>query len=72
MYLFSGILKLYKEVLLNMDFIHLAQFLTKLPEHISQDYLFICVDKIHMNIDNKRFTQVLAGHREQLQDTWWW
>ena len=60
---------MHEEVLLELDFIHLAQFLTKLPETISVEHLFSCIDKIYMNIDNKRFNQVLAGHRDQLQDT---
>ena len=66
---------MYEEVLLNMDFIHLAQFLTKLPDNISAESLFRSVDRICMQIDNKRFTQALACHREsvtqqQSQESW--
>ncbi|XP_014790974.1 mucin-17 [Octopus bimaculoides] len=59
-----GILHLYQNLLLEMDFIHLAQFLTKLPEDISSDQLFRSVQAIRLSIDKKKFAQVLAGHRE--------
>lgn len=64
----SAILKMYEEVLPNMDFIHLAQFLTKLPEDISADRLFRCIDLIRMTIDKKNFSQILANNKE-LNDT---
>ncbi|KAL5022506.1 hypothetical protein ScPMuIL_001661 [Solemya velum] len=63
-----AILKMYEEVLPNMDFIHLAQFLTKLPEDISADRLFRCIDLIRMTIDKKNFSQILANNKE-LNDT---
>ncbi|CAE1277848.1 TBC1D14 [Acanthosepion pharaonis] len=59
-----GILHLYQSLLLDMDFIHLAQFLTKLPEDISSDQLFRNIQAIRLSIDKKKFAQVLAGHRE--------
>ncbi|GAB1604970.1 TBC1 domain family member 14-like [Argonauta hians] len=59
-----GILHLYQNLLLEMDFIHLAQFLTKLPEDISSDQLFRSVQAIRLSIDKKKFAQVLSGHRE--------
>ncbi|XP_064601801.1 TBC1 domain family member 12-like isoform X2 [Liolophura sinensis] len=59
-----GILKMYEDILLQMDFIHLAQFMTKLPEMISGETLFKCIDCIKMTIDKKRFTQVLSSFRD--------
>lgn len=59
-----GILHLYENILLNMDFIHLAQFLTKLPEDICADQLFRNIQVIRLSIDKKKFAQVLSGHRE--------
>lgn len=55
---------MYQDVLLNLDFIHLAQFLTKLPENIAPHCLFKNIEAITMLKDKKRFTQVLASHRE--------
>ncbi|XP_067657722.1 TBC1 domain family member 14-like isoform X1 [Haliotis asinina] len=64
-----GILRLYEGILINMDFIHLAQFLTKLPEDISADNLFRNIDTIRMNSDKKKFAQVLSIHRESREDS---
>ncbi|XP_064629888.1 TBC1 domain family member 14-like isoform X2 [Lineus longissimus] len=61
-----GILKLYEDILLNMDFIHLAQFLTKLPEDITSYDVFRSIEKIHMVVDNKKFAQVLSQKKESL------
>jgi hypothetical protein len=63
---FSGILKLYEDIMLNMDFIHLAQFLTKLPEDITSEDVFRSIEKIRMLVDNKKFAQVLAQKKESL------
>nr|XP_015200418.1 PREDICTED: TBC1 domain family member 14 isoform X2 [Lepisosteus oculatus] len=64
-----GILKLYEDILTKMDFIHNAQFLTKLPEDISPDELFIAIASIQMQSRNKKWTQVLQAlqkdYREQ-------
>jgi len=59
-----GILRLYEEILVNMDFIHLAQFLTRLPDNIQVEALFRHIDSIRMTIDKKKFNQVLAAHRD--------
>ncbi|KAK6185697.1 hypothetical protein SNE40_007874 [Patella caerulea] len=58
-----GILKTYEKTLLGMDFIHIAQFLTKLPEDISGDDLFRNIEPIKMNIDKKKFVNILATHK---------
>lgn len=63
-YLLSGLLKLFEDVLLNLDFIHLCQFLTKLPDDLTGDLLFKSIECIHMNIDKKKFTQILATNKE--------
>ncbi|KAK2150057.1 hypothetical protein LSH36_426g02008 [Paralvinella palmiformis] len=60
-----GILKLHQDILLSMDFIHLAQFLTRLPETISSNELFNALDSINMIIEKKKFSQVFADLREQ-------
>lgn len=62
---FAGILKLYEEILIHQEFILLAQFLTKLPENISSDSLFKSIELINMNIDKKKFSQILASKKEQ-------
>ena len=59
-----GILKMHEEVLLHMDFCHMVQLLTKLPDDLSGDNLFKNIEAIKMNIDKKRFTQVLASRKE--------
>lgn len=62
-------------MLMDMDFIHLAQFLTKLPDCESYDLLFRCIDSIQMTIDKKKFSQVLASIKDNIKDkkdnTWW-
>ncbi|KAM6441704.1 TBC1 domain family member 12 isoform 2-T2 [Liasis olivaceus] len=56
-----GILKLYEDILLQMDFIHIAQFLTKLPEDITSEKLFTCITSIQMQNSNKKWAQVFAS-----------
>ena len=47
-----GILNLYKETLVRMDFIHIVQFLTKLPENINATLLFKSIEQVSTNIDD--------------------
>ncbi|XP_036407833.1 TBC1 domain family member 14 isoform X2 [Megalops cyprinoides] len=54
-----GILKLYEDILTKMDFIHNAQFLTKLPEDIAAEELFSAIATIQMHSKNKKWAQVL-------------
>ncbi|XP_062927759.1 TBC1 domain family member 12 isoform X2 [Mobula hypostoma] len=56
-----GILKLYEDILVQMDFIHIAQFLTKLPEDIASEKLFACITAVQMHSSNKKWTQVFAS-----------
>jgi hypothetical protein len=51
-----GILNLYKDTLLQLDFIHAVQFLTKLPENINATLLFKSIEQIQTNIDDVYFT----------------
>uniref|UniRef100_A0A0B6ZTS7 Rab-GAP TBC domain-containing protein n=2 Tax=Arion vulgaris TaxID=1028688 RepID=A0A0B6ZTS7_9EUPU len=53
-----AILKIHESVLLKMDFIHAAQFLTKLPEDVSADQLFKEIETVKMNIEKRGFHAV--------------
>uniref|UniRef100_A0A4W5R057 TBC1 domain family, member 12b n=1 Tax=Hucho hucho TaxID=62062 RepID=A0A4W5R057_9TELE len=53
-----GILRLYEDVLLQMDFIRSAQFLTRLPEDIGSDRLFACIAAAPMLNGNRKWSQV--------------
>lgn len=56
-----GILRLYEDILTRMDFIHIAQFLTRLPDYISADELFSSITNVNMNCKNKKWAQVLQA-----------
>ncbi|XP_069488101.1 TBC1 domain family member 14 isoform X2 [Ambystoma mexicanum] len=56
-----GILKLFEDIVTSMDFIHIAQFLTKLPEDFPSEDLFTCIAAIQMQSRNKKWAQVLAA-----------
>ncbi|XP_045190087.1 TBC1 domain family member 12-like [Mercenaria mercenaria] len=64
-----GILKCHEDLLMQMDFILLAQFLTKIPERDSYDALFRCIESIQMTIDKKKYSQVLASVRDSRDNT---
>uniref|UniRef100_A0A669DRP8 TBC1 domain family member 14 n=1 Tax=Oreochromis niloticus TaxID=8128 RepID=A0A669DRP8_ORENI len=53
-----GLLRLYQDVLTSMDFIHMAQFLTRLPDLIPADQLFQHIAAIHMTSRNRKWAQV--------------
>uniref|UniRef100_A0A4W5MYX2 TBC1 domain family member 14 n=2 Tax=Hucho hucho TaxID=62062 RepID=A0A4W5MYX2_9TELE len=63
-----GILHLYEDVLTRMDFIHNAQFLTRLPDHIPPDQLFSHIHAVHMTNKNRKWAQVL--HALQKEQEW--
>ncbi|XP_075072533.1 TBC1 domain family member 12 isoform X2 [Mixophyes fleayi] len=63
-----GILRLYEDILLQMDFIHIAQFLTKLPEDIISEKLFSCIAAIQMQNSNKKWTQVFTSLMKDYKD----
>ncbi|XP_067092828.1 TBC1 domain family member 12 isoform X1 [Osmerus mordax] len=56
-----GILRLYQDVLQQMDFIHMAQFLTRLPEDMAAHALFSCMATTHMLSSNRRWGQVFSA-----------
>ncbi|KAK5854399.1 hypothetical protein PBY51_015471 [Eleginops maclovinus] len=56
-----GILRLFEEVLLQMDFIHIAQFLTRLPEDLQPHTLFTAMANTHMISRNRRWAQVFSA-----------
>ncbi|XP_062863839.1 uncharacterized protein tbc1d12a [Trichomycterus rosablanca] len=55
-----GILRLYQDVLLHMDFIHIAQFLSRLPQDTPTHSLFTCIGNTHMLSNNRRWNQVFS------------
>ncbi|XP_070697661.1 TBC1 domain family member 12 [Pempheris klunzingeri] len=69
-----GILRLFEEVLLQMDFIHIAQFLTRLPEDLQSHTLFAAMANTHMISRNRRWAQVFSalmkdGNKEMDKNT---
>nr|XP_044997768.1 TBC1 domain family member 12 isoform X2 [Jaculus jaculus] len=63
-----GILRLYEDILLQMDFIHIAQFLTKLPDDITAEKLFTCIAAIQMQNSTKKWTQVFASVTKDIKE----
>uniref|UniRef100_A0A671X3N4 Rab-GAP TBC domain-containing protein n=1 Tax=Sparus aurata TaxID=8175 RepID=A0A671X3N4_SPAAU len=53
-----GILRLYQDVLLHMDLISIAQFLSRLPEELLSDRLFSCISASPMLSGNRKWSQV--------------
>uniref|UniRef100_A0A8C8J6E1 Rab-GAP TBC domain-containing protein n=1 Tax=Oncorhynchus tshawytscha TaxID=74940 RepID=A0A8C8J6E1_ONCTS len=60
-----GILRLYEDVLTRMDFIHNAQFLTRLPDHIPPDQLFSHIHAVHMTSKNRKWAQVFQALQKE-------
>uniref|UniRef100_A0A3B5L976 TBC1 domain family, member 14 n=1 Tax=Xiphophorus couchianus TaxID=32473 RepID=A0A3B5L976_9TELE len=58
-----GVLRLYQDVLTSMDFIHMAQFLTRLPDLIPPEQLFQHIAAVHMTSRNRKWAQVLLLRR---------
>lgn len=56
-----GVLRLYQDVLTCMDFIHMAQFLTRLPDLIPAEELFQHIAAVHMSSRNRKWAQVLKS-----------
>ncbi|XP_030750866.1 TBC1 domain family member 12-like [Sitophilus oryzae] len=54
-----GILHLYQSTLLTMDFLHGAQFLTRLPEDMSSDQLFKSIQCVSTSIGKTSFAQIV-------------
>ena len=55
-----GILKLFEDILTKMDFIHVAQFLTRLPEDLPAEEFFASIAAVQMQSRNKKWAQVRA------------
>uniref|UniRef100_H3DMW5 Rab-GAP TBC domain-containing protein n=1 Tax=Tetraodon nigroviridis TaxID=99883 RepID=H3DMW5_TETNG len=56
-----GILRLFEEVLLQMDFIHIAQFLSRLPDDLQSHTLFAAMANTQMVSRNRRWVQVFSA-----------
>ncbi|KAJ8962460.1 hypothetical protein NQ314_005722 [Rhamnusium bicolor] len=54
-----GILHLNQEVLMNMDFLHGAQFLTHLPDDMSSDQLFKSIQSVNTTIGKRTFNHIV-------------
>uniref|UniRef100_A0A673SMJ0 TBC1 domain family member 14 n=1 Tax=Suricata suricatta TaxID=37032 RepID=A0A673SMJ0_SURSU len=54
-----GVLKLFEDILTKMDFIHMAQFLTRLPEDLPADEVFASIATVQMQSRNKKWAQLL-------------
>lgn len=57
-----GILHLYQDELLEMDFVTGAQFLTRLPENIQSDALFNSISQMSTVVGTMTFDQMLAQY----------
>ncbi|XP_069833490.1 TBC1 domain family member 14 isoform X2 [Dendropsophus ebraccatus] len=64
-----GILRLFEDILTRMDFIHIAQFLTKLPEDLAADDLFASIAAIQMQSRNKKWAQILSALQKDTRET---
>uniref|UniRef100_A0A667GXN7 TBC1 domain family member 14 n=1 Tax=Lynx canadensis TaxID=61383 RepID=A0A667GXN7_LYNCA len=63
-----GILKLFEDILTKMDFIHVAQFLTRLPEDLPAEEVFASIATIQMQSRNKKWAQVLTALQKDSRD----
>ncbi|XP_077445910.1 TBC1 domain family member 14 [Stigmatopora argus] len=54
-----GLLRLFRDVLTGLDFIHMAQFLTRLPDLIPAERLFQQIAAVHMISRNRKWPTVL-------------
>jgi len=57
-----GVLHLYQEELLKMDFVHGAQFLTRLPENLQADSLFNSISQMSTTVGTTTFQQMLVQY----------
>ncbi|KAF6133226.1 TBC1 domain family member 14 [Phyllostomus discolor] len=63
-----GLLKLFEDILTKMDFIHVAQFLTRLPDHLPAEELFASIATIQMQSRNRKWAQVLTALQRDSRD----
>ncbi|XP_021533378.1 TBC1 domain family member 14 isoform X3 [Neomonachus schauinslandi] len=64
-----GILKLFEDILTKMDFIHMAQFLTRLPDDLPAEEVFASIAMIQMQSRNRKWAQVLTALQKDSRDT---
>ncbi|KAI1294648.1 TBC1 domain family member 14 [Halotydeus destructor] len=57
-----GVLAMYSDIVTKLDFIHLAVFLTKLPDSIDGDRLFDSISKIKMAAEKRQFDDIVEYH----------
>ncbi|XP_011695167.1 PREDICTED: TBC1 domain family member 14-like isoform X1 [Wasmannia auropunctata] len=57
-----GVLNLYQEELLKMDFVHGAQFLTRLPENLQVESLFNSISQMSTTVGTTTFQQMLVQY----------
>ncbi|XP_011166627.1 TBC1 domain family member 14 [Solenopsis invicta] len=57
-----GVLHLYQEELLKMDFVHGAQFLTRLPENLQVESLFNSISQMSTTVGTTTFQQMLVQY----------
>lgn len=69
MYIFSGILNLYQDTLLKLDFLDGAQFLTRLPDDMSSDELFCSIKSMIVSSNKRTFIQLLDKCKESVSLT---
>ncbi|XP_072802688.1 TBC1 domain family member 14 isoform X2 [Vicugna pacos] len=63
-----GILKLFEDILTKMDFIHIAQFLTRLPDDLPAEDFFASIAAVQMQSRNKKWAQVLTALQRDSRD----
>uniref|UniRef100_UPI0037E93EA9 TBC1 domain family member 12-like isoform X1 n=2 Tax=Semicossyphus pulcher TaxID=241346 RepID=UPI0037E93EA9 len=60
-----GVLRMYQDVLLHLDLISIAQFLSHLPdEELLSDRLFSCISATPMLSGNRKWSQVVSSCRD--------
>ncbi|GJQ67719.1 hypothetical protein Trydic_g16540 [Trypoxylus dichotomus] len=57
-----GILHLHQDMLLTMDFLHGAQFLTRLPDDLSSDHLFKSIQTVSTSVGKQTFQQIVERY----------
>ncbi|KAM6220587.1 TBC1 domain family member 14 [Rhynchocyon petersi] len=63
-----GVLRLFEDVLARMDFIHMAQFLTRLPEDLPPEGLFTAIATVQMQSRGRKWAQVLTALQKDSRD----
>ncbi|XP_040093528.1 TBC1 domain family member 14 isoform X2 [Oryx dammah] len=67
-----GLLRLFQDVLTRMDFIHVAQFLTRLPEDLPAEEFFASIASIQMQSRNKKWAQWSSAGPKEFQELVLW